>query len=220
MTHPIQEYWKIAFANYRIASDSYFAPEMTDPILSPRFLSPSDVDRVSGDLPYFNLIQPWENSVVAYPGFKVRNNFALCRMKVTAETLAFPFSVESLTSAASSQMHRDLLADGFPQDVEFLKRLETFLPTLNAEYLVGTIFNQANVPIASVTIGVTGSVAILISGVVHSDFRGQKISRKIKALVCYMAASRHVQEVFYWTKSDRLTLYADHVDRYLIYVRE
>lgn len=216
MKHPILDYWEVAFTKHRIGEHAYFSEAMPDPILSPRFLT--STDGVTQDLPHFNLIQAQDATIPTFEGFRLRNNFALCRMKIRSEPADFAHTIEPLEITASLEAHQALLNDGFPQDFEFLKGLERFLPSLNATYLVGTIYHSTT-PVASVTIGITGHIAVLISGTVHSQFRDQKLSRKIRALVHHIGSSNGVEEIFYWTKSDRLTVYADQIDRYLVYVR-
>jgi hypothetical protein len=218
MNHPIQEYWQTAFAPYRVGPHEYRAEQMPDPILSANFLSGDELGQTEG-LDYFNLVQEQDDAIPEVPGFALRNSFYLCRMAIKDEVADFAFRVEPLEQARNKPEHLDILRDSFPKDFEFLKKLEKFLPTLEAEYLVGNIFGPNKELIATLTLGVAGPFGKLISGAVHSAYREQKVSRKLQALVHHMGREAGVRETFYWTKSERLTRYADSVDRYLVYVK-
>lgn len=223
--HPMIRYWQIAFSKWKIEENQYFAPEMPDPILSPHFYNlktsatndSSDFRAAGSSL---NVIQDLNEPIREFKGFRLRNNFSLCTLDIEAHSeLPITYTIQNLKVASQDQNHLALLRDGFPSDFDFLKRLEKFFLSLNATYLVGTIFNSTKIPIASLTVGTSGKISVLVNTTVRSDFRNQKASRHITALARHICQKENSREIFYWTKAEQLIRYAKAVDRYLVYVK-
>ncbi|MBT3980204.1 MAG: hypothetical protein HOE90_02560 [Bacteriovoracaceae bacterium] len=210
MNHPMISYWNQAYVNFRVQENCFFVPQMKDPILSPRF------QQTGGD--HFNRIQALEEPVEEFSGYTVRNNFYLASFTTRPSKKRDEFLVESLSEASKRAAYWSLLDDGFKKDVDFLKGLMTFLPDLSAEFKVGYILEN-DIPISCVTIGTTKGEAVLLSGVVHQNYRNQKYSRKLHELVNNVAHEGGSKQCFFWTHSKKIINYADQVHRYLVYTK-
>ena len=180
--HTLQKYWSVAFKEFSVGPQHFFSPEMPDPILSPRFLTAAP-DNESSSMDYFNLIQESYKPAPELENYNKRNDFYLCEMNIKEPEIDFLYRVEPMQEASEKLRHKAMLQDGFPKDYDFLLQLEKFLPRLNANYSVATIFNKEGLPVASVSLGMAGEWAVILSGMVHSYFRGQKLSRQLQATV-------------------------------------
>lgn len=220
MKHPMLTYWDQAFEYYRAEENRFYSDKMPDPILSPNFILESPSQEQLNSLPYFNVIsKEYSFEPPIYENYHLRNHHFLCQLSMNPQPFESCMSMDSLEISQPCLTHQELLLDAFPEDFEFLKQLEKFLLTLNAKYFVGTLWSKEKQAVGSITFGVTGNVAILLSGMIHSNYRNQKLSRKLKHLIHAMGYRLNVKNTFYWTKSVKLTRYADKIGMYCVYVK-
>ncbi|MCP4911792.1 MAG: hypothetical protein GY909_01635 [Oligoflexia bacterium] len=213
-SHPIEKFWSQAYASYQKEPGVFVVADMVDPILSPRF------GKRNG--PHLNLIQNINHDVTTIPDYTLRNNFFLCVLKTKEAKLASEkYLVKDLKDAKEDEVFWELLKNGFAKDYQFLHTLMDFLPNLKAQFKVGYLLDDENegLPIGCVVIGHTDHEAILLSGMIKDTHRDQKRSRDLTSLVNIIAQKENIEEYFYWTMSERLTRYADQIDRYLIYTK-
>jgi hypothetical protein len=211
MKHPMLRYWESAYSDFRVGVDSYFVPQMTDPIISAHFR-----EREGSS---FNLIQDLNAPVVDKPRYKIRNDFYLGRFKARDLLYRGEFKVLELSEVKDDQNFWGLMNDGFADTVAFLEGFMKFLPSLKAKFKVAYLLENG-FPYACAVIGIAADVAVLLSTVIKSTHRDQLKSRNLEQLIHMIAGREKVQECFFWTKSEKLTKYADHVDRYLIYIHK
>lgn len=212
--HPIEKFWSHAYASYQKEPGVFVVADMVDPILSPRF--------VKSNGPHLNLIQNINHDVTTIPDYTLRNNFFLCVLKTKEAALASEkFAVKDLKEAKEDDFFWELLENGFAKDYQFLHTLMDFLPNLKAQFKVGYLLDDEDKgePIGCVVIGYTENEAVLLSGMIKDTHRDQKRSRDLNSLVNIIAQKENIEEYFYWTMSERLTRYADQIDRYLIYTK-
>jgi len=209
MKHPIIRYWEKAYANFKVGEESYFVPQLIDPIISANFGF-----RSKGP---FNLIQNLDDKIIEKPGYKIRNDFYLGRFKTRDLVIQEEFKLLSLSEVKEDPKFWDLMKDGFPETVSFLEVFMDFLPRLEAKFKVAYLLENG-APYACAVIGIADELAVLLSTVIKSTHRDQLKSRNLEQLIHMVAKKERVEECFFWTKSEKLTNYADHVDRYLIYI--
>lgn len=215
--HALIRFWNHAYEKYKLSLGGRFAvfetEGMEDPILSPCF----DIKHTNS---HFNAIIPMDEIPDTIADFKIRNNFFLCVMDSmeAQSTLSCYFKVQDLSTVYFESSFWNLLKDGFAKDYEFLKDLMRFLPSLNATFEVGLLVDQDRV-FGSVVMGFAKDTAVLLSGVIHSDYRDKLHTRNLDNLVKTMAVEKKIKEIFYWTMEEELTRYADHTDQYLIYTK-
>ncbi len=208
MNHPIIDFWKKAYSEYKVEENCYQCLEMPDPIISARFL------KTDGES--FNLVTDYRKEVINYENYYIRNNFILGRFKIRPLTPKNNFKVMTLNSAILDDYFWELMKNGFEKDVSFLKTFFPFCLKLNAQFKVMYLVEK-NLPYACAVIGMTDSEAVILSTVIHTDYRDQKLTREIEKAVHQIAFKNNIKECFFWTKSEKLLKFADHVDRYLIY---
>ncbi len=218
--HTIEKYWNIAFRDYKKQEGEFFCAQMPDPILSPNFFYGSCNQETINTKAYLNVIQEQKDPIKEYRGFQLRNKFYLCDLDISNHyTKNLNFVVRSMQEERDNEVHWGLMANSFGKDYLFLKKLEEFLPTLNANYYIGTLYNDDQEAVASINIGIAGECAVLLSGMVHSKFRDQKLSREIQNLVHLVCFDKGVKKAFYWTMSEKLLSYANSIKTYLIYTK-
>ncbi len=207
MNHPLTTFWERAYASYATGAHSYYVENLPDPIISAHF-------------GVTNIIQGLDQAIEVPETKHLRNNFFLGSFRV--REIDFDFregKTVSLLSARQENFFWDLMEDGFKETVSFLKSLMEFLPSLSADFYVSYLMEKDK-PFAAAVIGIAGDHALLLSTVIKSSHRDQKKSRSLEALIHSVLRAKHVEHCVFWTKSEKLLNYADHVDRYLIYTNK
>ena len=135
MTHPMLKYWRQAFHKYQVGPDQFYSDQMSDPILSPNFITEKPSQSQLRTLKHLNIISKnYQLEPPLYDGFALRNHHFLCQMNLKPQILDSSMTIEPLEICAKKESHQNLLKDAFPNDFAFLKLLEGFLPSLEAKY--------------------------------------------------------------------------------------
>ncbi len=211
--HALMRFWNRAYIHYRESSGLFKVSEMDDPIISPCF----DIHKATT---HFNAITSLQEDAKEIAGLRIRNSFYLCTIDSihSREDMSNDYRVDDLSLIGKEAQFWNLLKDGFFKDYEFLQKLMSFLPSLEATFKVGLLMDQGEA-FASVVVGLSGDTAVLLSGVIDSRYRNQLFTRELHKLVRNIAFENNIKEIFYWTMEEKLTRYADHTDQYLIYIK-
>lgn len=221
-------FWGAAYRRYEIPlaeGRGYHVPEFPVPLLSPRFVTGDRGAflRLNSGLTHFNEIVPLghDQRGPAPSGFRLDKQFYLGERALSPRGLAEGYSARILPLAEAVRGNElpALLAEGFPRDVEFLRRaLLPFLAALDARFLTAFL-DEGGRSVGAVSVGVAGGVALVLNAVIRAADRGRHLSPILTDLAQDVALDAGAKEAFFWTEHPFLSRHADLVRHYRIFAR-
>lgn len=227
MTLPaLPRFWDQAYSRYRRPLPrglGFHVPEFPHPLVSPNFALG---DRAAflraneGMLPHFNEIVPLghDQRGPAPAGYRLEMQFFLGERRVSRRDLppGFSLSVKTLAEAASGEELWDLIADGFPRDAPFLRKLLPFLATLDADFRTAFLLDRGRT-VGAVSVGVAAGSSLVLNAVVRARERGQGLSSFLSDAAQSLSVASGAETALFWTEHAFFGRHADLVRHYRVF---
>ncbi len=200
------------FANYRLSSKvqqeniHFHIPNFQDPLMSPAFGKLNLIHEIDSQVPH-RVGQEWLKTF--YLGsFNSSPNQQHQNIK--------EFKTLPLKEAIRKKIYWELLQDGFPQNIDFLKKLIPFLASLEKPHFVIFLYKNSQA-VAMLTIGVSQNIGLILNAVIKSQYQGQWLTRPLYHLIQKFGNQYKIDQFLYWTIHRALTKYFDKAHLYSLY---
>lgn len=220
-THPFIQYWNATHKEDAVAftcGRAFEFPGFPDPLMSPVFLSEVTSRAVSG-LPghHFNCVgdQAELSAKAEALGFRCVKKFKIA-VTNPKPTPSGPFELLKLTDAVTQDWFWEILAEGFPKDLPFLRRL---LPALAPKNFHTIVISDDHGPTALMNLGITGPQALVMTAAVRVRARRQGLSHALVKAAHAVLLEAEVTEALFWTEHDFLTPNGGQLSDYMIFSR-
>jgi hypothetical protein len=221
--HPLIQFWVGAYAQMSTVHKygiSFCHPLFKDPLMSPNFLTSPihEFVKESSKFAHLNCISSDSIESENIANFRIVKRFFLGTVKIESPKMKpkLECDVMPLHQATHLPEFFELLRDGFPHDIEFLKRMIFELPASNAHYYCLTI-KQSEKILGFLNIGIFGSISLIFNTVIREEFRNQSLSNELFAHAKIFLKSKNVKQAVFWTNHQGLVKQAHSVDCYTIY---
>lgn len=216
--HPLIKFWQNcygAFAYSLAEGVGFSVPGFSDPLMSPRFVTGKLELFLRDGGEYFNWIGPAMESPSHY---RKQVEFFVGVADTHLATSSAP--VIPLRQALLRKDFWQLLEEGFPRDLTFLRVLLPYLARRpNADFQTVLLQEKGNTK-AVITVGVSGGVALAMNAVVAKGERGKGLSQALAYEARVQAGKLGAKEIVFWSELEFLQRHARRVDSYAVYVAE
>lgn len=186
MSNILHRYWARQFAQYQVDDNRFLIPNFEHPLMS----------------------HDWQNK--NFIGNDKDAQFDLGVLKVRGNDF-INFKIQSLSQALQLDDYKDLLHDGFEED---LIPLLKFLADHGSHY-VGLIYRDKQL-ICAATLGAAFPYGLLINAVIKKDYRGKNLTKEMMDMCHNMAFGLGIKKLCFWTKYPALLRYCDESYKYKI----